>query len=91
MPEKPPPIGTLYISREVLQYEKWMVDQAIQASMIIINKYKPFDGFLKPAPIRRGDFSLIIADVKFTPFVAVFIGIPGMQKAAIVEEMFVAG
>lgn len=90
MAEKPPPMGTLYIAREVLQFDKWMVDQAIASAMTLLKKYQPFDAFLRPAPIRRGDFSLIIADVKLTPFVAVFIGIPGMQKASIVEEMYVA-
>lgn len=90
MVEKPPPMGTLYIAREVLHFDKWMVDQAISASMILLKKYQPFDAFLRAAPVRKGDFSLIIADVKLTPFVAIFIGIPGIAKAPIVEEMFVA-
>lgn len=91
MSDLPPPTGTLYIAKEVLQFDKWIYDQAIAAAMIQINKYKPFDGFLKPAPVRQGDFSLIIADAKLTPLIATFIGIPGRTKAPIVQEMYVAG
>jgi len=89
MNEKPPPRGTLYIAKEVLQYDKWITDQAISAATILINKYENLDGFLKPSPVRQGDFSLILATHKITPIVAAFIGIPGRAKAPIIEELFI--
>lgn len=82
-------LGTLYIAHEVLQHEKWIVDQAINASKSQLNKYKGLSGFLKPSPIRTGDFSLVLADYKLDPIVATFIGIPGRQRAAIVQELYV--
>ena len=73
-----------------MQLDKWLSDQAISASMILIKKYKYLDGFLKPSPIRRGDFSLVLADFKLDPVVAGFIGIPGRSKAPIIQELFIA-
>jgi len=90
MAEKPPPRGTLFIAKEVLQYDKWITDQAISAAMIVINKYEVLDGFLKPSPVRQGDFSLVLATHKIQPIVAAFIGIPGRSKAPIIQELFVA-
>ena len=90
MTEIPPPLGTLFIAKEVLQYEKWIQDQAILAAMQLIKKYKYLDGLLKPSLVRQGDFSLILADLKVSPVVACFIGIPGRAKAPIIEELFVA-
>lgn len=82
-------VGTLYISREVLQHDKWMVDAAITSAMSQLNKYMGLDGYLKSSPVRRGDFSLTIADHKVSPVVVTFIGIPGKARAPIVQEMFV--
>lgn len=90
MAEIPPRPGVLYIAHEVLQYEKWITDQAISAAMILMKKYKYLDGFLKPSPVRQGDFSLILADFKLEPVIASFIGIPGRSKSPIIEELFVA-
>ena len=90
MAEIPPKVGTLYIAHEVLQYEKWIADQAIHAAKLLMNKYKWLDGFLKPSPVRQGDFSLILADFKLQPVIASFIGIPGRGKSPIIEELFVA-
>lgn len=83
-------MGTLWISKEVLQVEKWMSDAAISAAMRQLSKYKPLHGFLSTAPPRSGDFSLILCDYKLSPAVATFIGIPGRARAPIVEELFVA-
>ncbi|MBA7699120.1 hypothetical protein ES703_107806 [subsurface metagenome] len=90
MSEIPRPLGTLFIDRSVLLLDKWLTDQAIAAADIQMKKYKYLDGFLKPSPIRRGDFSFVLADHKVTPIVASFIGIPGIGKAAIIQELFVA-
>ena len=83
-------VGTLYISREVLQYEKWMVDQVISGAMSMLSKYMGLDGFLKPSVGRKGDFSLTICDLKVSPVVVVFIGVPGRSRASIVQELFTA-
>ena len=90
MNQVPPPLGTLFISNEVLMLDKWLVDQAISAASMVIKKYKYLDGFLKPSPVRKGDFSLVLAEAKLSPTVAAFIGIPGRAKAPIVQELFVA-
>ncbi len=90
MNEIPPPLGTLYIAKEVFQFEKWLSDQAIAAANIQMKKYKVLDGFLKPSPVRQGDFSLVMAIHKVDPVVAAFIGIPGRAKAPIIQELFVA-
>lgn len=82
-------IGTLYIAKEVLQNEKWMLDQVITASMLQMRKYLGLDGFLRPSKVRTGDFSLVIADYKVSPIVVNFIGIPGRSRTAIVQELFV--
>lgn len=82
-------IGTLFIAKEVLGYEKWMVDAVISASMAQLNKYKPLHGFLKPSTVRLGDFSLVLCDYKLSPTVATFIGIPGRARAPIIQELFV--
>lgn len=89
MAEKPPPRGTLYISREVLQYDKWMQNQTITAAMQQMNKYKYLDGFLKPSVVRHGDFSLVLADTKLIPIIATFIGIPGIARSPIIQEIYV--
>lgn len=86
---EPTRMGTLWISKEVLQKEKWLIDQAISASMIQMKKYKGLHGFLKPSVIRLGDFSLVLCDYKLTPAVATFIGIPGRSRAPIVQELFI--
>lgn len=83
-------IGTLFISQEVLQQEKWLVDAAIQAAQLQMRKYKGLHGFLKPSPVRSGDFSLILGTYKTQPAVATWIGIPGRAKAPIIQELFVA-
>lgn len=90
MSEAPKYVGTLYISQQVLQHEKWLADQAIASATLLMRKYMGLDAILTPSPVRRGDFSLIIADLKVDPIVACFIGIPGRAKPAIVEELFVA-
>ena len=90
MNEKPPPLGILYISQEVLQFDKWIQEQAISASMQQMKKYKYLDGLLRPSPVRLGDFSLLQANLKVSPVIASFIGIPGRLKAPIIEELFVA-
>jgi len=82
--------GTLWIAKEVLQLPKWQQDKAISTSLIHLTKYKGLDGFLKPSPTRQGDFALIISNPKMPPVVAIFIGLPGQARAAIVEELFVA-
>lgn len=84
------PLGTLYISNEVLMHDKWIVDQAISAAMSVVKKYKYLDAMLKPSKVRKGDFSLILADLKMSPTVAAFIGIPGRAKAPIIQELFVS-
>lgn len=84
-------MGTLFIAKEVLQEEKWLIDQAISAAMAQMTKYKPLHGFLKPSGIRKGDFSLILADYKLTPAIATFIGIPGRTRSPIIEELYVGG
>lgn len=89
MPVTPEPVGILYVSVQVLQLEKWLVDQVISAAMIQMKKYKRLDGFLTPSPVRLGDFSLILAEHRLDPIIATFIGIPGRSKAAIIEELFV--
>lgn len=89
MAEQPPPLGTLFIAKEVLQYDKWMVDVALKAADMQMRKYKYLHGFLKPSTVRQGDFSLILADFKLQPVVATFIGIPGRSRAPIVQELFV--
>lgn len=83
-------VGTLFISQEVLQHEKWLIDVAIQAAQVQMRKYKGLHGFLKPSPVRVGDFSLILATYKISPAVATWIGIPGRAKAPIIQELFVA-
>ena len=90
MNQIPPPSGTLYIAKEVFHFDKWLFDQALAAANIQMKKYKTLDGFLKPSPVRLGDFSLIMAVHKIDPIVASFIGIPGRQKAPIIQELFVA-
>ena len=90
MTEIPARKGTLYISYEVLHYEKWIADQAIKAAYTLMNKYEFLDGLLSPSPVRQGDFALILADLKLSPVVACFIGIPGRAKAPIIEELFVS-
>ena len=90
MTEAPIKQGTLFVSLEVLQFEKWLTDQAISAAMSVIKKYKYLDGYLTPSRVRRGDFSLILDKHKTDPVVAAFIGIPGIGKAPIVEELFVS-
>jgi len=82
-------MGTLWIAKEVLQQEKWMVDAVISASMSQMSKYKPLHGFLKPAQPRSGDFSLMLCDYKLTPAIATFIGIPGRSRSPIIEELYV--
>lgn len=91
MPTTPEPVGILFVSIQVLQLEKWLVDQVISASMMQMKKYKRLDGFLTPSPVRVGDFSLILAEHRLDPIIATFIGIPGMLKPPIIEELFVAG
>lgn len=83
-------VGTLFISHEVLQHEKWLIDAAITAAQVQMRKYKGLHGFLKPSPIRKGDFSLILASYKMSPAVATWIGIPGRTKPPIIQELFVA-
>jgi len=90
MPEDVFKIGTLFISHEVLQQDKWLVEAAIGAAQIQMRKYKGLHGFLKPSPVRLGDFSLILATYKISPAVATWIGIPGKGKAPIIQELFVA-
>jgi len=82
-------VGTLFVSNEVLQQEDWLVKQAISAAIPLLNKYKGLDGLLKPSRIRKGDFSLVIAELKAEPIIVNFIGIPGKAKAPIVQELFV--
>jgi hypothetical protein len=89
MAEQPPPRGTLYIAKEVLQFDKWMQDQVISAAMQQMNKYKYFDGFLKPSTVRHGDFSLLLADARLIPIIATFIGIPGRSRSPIIQELYV--
>ena len=90
MNQIPPPKGTLFISKSVMQFDKWLTDQAIAAAEIQMKKYELLDGFLQPSPVRQGDFSLIQAVHKVDPVIASFIGIPGRQKAPIIQELFVA-
>lgn len=82
-------LGTLYISHEVLQMDKWIRDQAISAAMIQMRKYLGLEGLLKPSKIRTGDFSLVMADLKVSPILVSFIGIPGRNRASIVQELYV--
>lgn len=90
MVEVPKKLGTLFVSQEVLQLDKWIIDQAISAAMTQLRKYERLHGFLKPSPVRKGDFSLVLGDYKVSPIVATFIGIPGRAKAPIIQELFVA-
>lgn len=89
MAQQPFKIGTLYISHEVLQHEKWLTDQVISAAMSQLSKYKGQDGFLKPSTVRKGDYSLLLSEGRLSPTVAIWIGIPGKARAAIVQELFV--
>ena len=90
MPGEEFKVGTLFISQEVLQHEKWLVDAAIAAAQVQMRKYKGLDGFLKPSHARVGDFSLILAAHEIAPKVATWIGIPGRTKPPIIQELFVA-
>lgn len=83
-------MGTLFISKEVLQLENWLQVQVITAAMSQLSKYKGQDGYLRPSPIRTGDFSLLLSRERITPVIATFIGIPGRQKNPIIQELFVA-
>lgn len=82
--------GTLWISQAVLHRPKQESDAAISAAKQMMAKYKGLHGFLKTSPVRSGDFSLVLADYRITPAVAVFIGVPGRGKPPIIEELFVA-
>lgn len=82
-------MGTLFIAKEVLQYEKWMVDLAISAAMSQLAKYKGQDGFLQPSIVRKGDFSLILGPARISPTVVTFIGVPGRARSPIIQELFV--
>ena len=90
MNQVPPKKGTLWISSEVLHQEKWILDQVLSTTRSLMTKYQNLDAFLSSSPVRQGDFSLIFAVSKIDPILAIFIGIPGRQRAAIVEELFVA-
>lgn len=83
-------MGTLYIGSDILHLDKWLQDQAISAATILLTKYKGQDGYLKSSTVRRGDFSLLLSRQKVTPTMAAFIGIPGIAKSPIVEELFLA-
>jgi hypothetical protein len=89
MDEKIEKHGRLFISHEVLQQEKWMVDQVISAAMLELRKYTGYTGYLKSATKRTGDFSLVISNDKLEPALVDFIGIPSKGRAAIVQELFV--
>jgi len=82
-------LGTLYIAKEVLQFEPWLQEQAISAAMTQLKKYMGLDGFLRPSKVRKGDFSLVIADFKVTPIVVNFIGVPGRNRTSIMQELYV--
>lgn len=82
-------MGTLYISHEVLQHEKWMADKAISASITQLSKYMGLDGLLKPSLVRKGDYSLTILDLRVTPTIVTFIGIPSRTRAPIIQELYV--
>ena len=81
-------VGRLFIAHEVLQNEKWIVDQVVSAAKSQLNKYKPLDGFLTPSSVRTGDFSLVLSNYKPSPIIVEFIGIPGRGRAAIIQELF---
>jgi len=81
-------MGTLYIGSEVLQYEKWMVDQAVASAINQLRKYKGTDGLLRPQPGRKGDFSLTLGKYNIAPTAVFFIGIPGRNRAPIIHELF---
>jgi len=83
-------MGTLYISSDILHLDKWLQDQVIMAAMSLLTKYKGQDGYLKPSPVRLGDFSLLLSRQRITPAMAAFIGIPGRAKSPIVEELFLS-
>lgn len=82
-------IGTLYLSREVLQFDKWLIDKAIAAAMAKLRKYIGMDGYLRPSESRKGDFSLILGFHKIEPFAAVFIGVPSRARDCIIQELYV--
>lgn len=82
-------MGTLYISHEVMQHEKWMYDKAITASMAQLSKYMGLDGLLKPSLVRKGDYSLTILDLRVTPTIVTFIGVPGRTRSPIIQELYV--
>jgi len=83
-------LGTLYISSDILHLDKWLQDQIISAAMTLLTKYKGQDGYLKSTPVRRGDFALLLSRQRITPSMAAFIGIPGIAKPPIIEELFLA-
>lgn len=89
MPETPLPSGTLYIARECLLLDDWMISQAITSAVSQMSKLKYLDAFMKPSIVRKGDFSLIQAEHKITPLVASFIGVPGKGKPSIIQELYV--
>lgn len=89
MPNEVLTIGTLFVAHECLQHDKWMLDQAISAALLQLNKYKGLDGFLLPSRVRKGDYSLLMAHYSPTPIVVTFLGIPGRAKAPIIQELYV--
>ena len=81
--------GTLYIASEVLQQEKWIIDQVLAAAKLELRKHIPLDGYLRPTGVRSGDFALVISSTRIGASVVDFIGIPGRQRPAIVQQMYV--
>lgn len=82
-------IGVLFVSQQVLQHEKWMIDQAIAAAMVQMKQHRGLNGFLTPSTVRLGDYALLMTRERISPAVATWIGIPGKLKSPIIQELFV--